>query len=401
MIFPRLKLVRNVFSGHYFSFQIFLLFVGISFVFYSAIFKNIFLFEETYFANGTVGARFARQADRGEESRKKLILLYTPYFGQRWVNDPLGPVRPPFVEGHTTFKDCEISSCEVTYNRSKLAEADAVGFHHRDMPGLLPSRRTSQQIWFYFVLENPLNVFMAADGYAGVFNWTMSYRRDSEVYTPYGRYVTLNDPPGKYFTGYETAGKDKQVAWLVSNCQATERLRYVLELQNYIDVSIYGGCGRLRCPWQRRSPVCNALLRRHKFYLAFENGNCPDYITEKYWENAIDNGIVPIVMGGADYKTLAIPNSYIDVRDFASPKHLADYLLYLDRNDTAYSEYFVWKKLYQHAAPNRACTLCKQLHNQSLYGTPRVYENMRTFWDRSQCKWLNLLSTPYPYNFVT
>ena len=299
----------------------------------------------------------------------------------------LGPDRPPFVEGHTTFKDCEVPNCVVTYNRSKLSEADAVGFHSRDMHFLLPSHRTPQQIWFYFVLENPLNVFMA-NGYADVFNWTMSYRRDSEIYTPYGKYISLKGAATKsLFTGHETTGKDKQVAWLVSNCQATERLHYAWELQNYINVSIYGACGDSRgCPWKRRSPVCNSLLRRHKFYLAFENGNCPDYITEKYWENAIDNGIVPVVLGGADYKALAIPNSYIDVQDFASPKHLADYLHYLDSNDTAYKEYFIWKKLYQHVAPNRACTLCKQLHNISLYTPPRVYKNMTRFWDKDQCK---------------
>ena len=155
---------------------------------------------------------------------------------------------------------------------------------------------------------------------------------------------------------------------------------------------IYGYCGdRRSCPRKRNSYICKALLRRHKFYLAFENGNCPEYITEKYWENAIDNNIVPVVMGGADYKALAIPNSYIDVQDFASPKKLAEYLLYLDGNDTAYREYFSWKNLYQHTVPKRACALCKQLHDESLYSPPRMYKNMTRFWDKNQCKNLDLV----------
>jgi len=167
MKFPKLKCfgnfpLRSAFSNVY----IFLLSIGISFVFYTALFKKVFLFEEAYFANMTVGPRIARR-----EPRNKLILLYTPYFGGGWVNDPtLGPARPTFEEGHATFKDCEIPTCVVTYNRRKLSEADAVGFHHRDMPRRLPSRRTPQQVWFYFVLENPLSVVMNADGYAGVFN---------------------------------------------------------------------------------------------------------------------------------------------------------------------------------------------------------------------------------------
>ena len=155
MKFPKLKCFRHFRSQSVYSnVYIFLLSIGISFVFYTALFKNVFLFEEAYFANMAVGSRIARQ-----EPRKKLILLYTPYFGGGWVNDPtLGLTRPTFQEGHATFKNCEIPTYVVTYNRSKLSEADAVGFHHRDMPRRLPSGRTPRQIWFYFVLENPLNV---------------------------------------------------------------------------------------------------------------------------------------------------------------------------------------------------------------------------------------------------
>ena len=52
------------------------------------------------------------------------------------------------------------------------------------------------------------------------------------------------------FNNYKVATKDKQAAWLVSNCYAIERLQYVEELQEYIDVSIYGHCGdrRLKLP---------------------------------------------------------------------------------------------------------------------------------------------------------
>ncbi len=39
------------------------------------------------------------------------------------------------------------------------------------------------------------------------------------------------------------------------------------------------------------------LLQDYKFYLAFENTYCRDYISEKFW-NALKQDIVPIVMGG-------------------------------------------------------------------------------------------------------
>jgi alpha-1,3-fucosyltransferase len=49
---------------------------------------------------------------------------------------------------------------------------------------------------------------------------------------------------------------------------------------------------------------------------------------------------VPVVYGLAPYDTLAPPHSYINALDFPTAEDLADYLLYLDSNDTAYNEYF-------------------------------------------------------------
>ncbi|CAH3146428.1 unnamed protein product, partial [Porites evermanni] len=63
-------------------------------------------------------------------------------------------------------------------------------------------------------------------------------------------------------------------------------------------------------------------------------------------------------------------------------KHTA----YLAGNDTAYEEYFCWKKQYQRIRTRCACELCKQLHNRSLYTPTRVYTNMTKFWNRKQCK---------------
>jgi alpha-1,3-fucosyltransferase len=60
------------------------------------------------------------------------------------------------------------------------------------------------------------------------------------------------------------------------------------------------------------------MERDYKFYLAFENAICPDYVTEKFY-NTLLFSTVPIVYGGADYEAIrAPPNSHIDVRNFTS-----------------------------------------------------------------------------------
>ena len=81
------------------------------------------------------------------------------------------------------------------------------------------------------------------------------------------------------------AGKTKLAAWFVSNCHAQNgRGNYVKELQKYIDVDIYGTCGTLKCSRSSSQTCYDKLNNDYKFYLAFENSNCVDYITEKlYW----------------------------------------------------------------------------------------------------------------------
>ena len=64
----------------------------------------------------------------------------------------------------------------------------------------------------------------------------------------------------------------------------------------YIDVDIYGECGSKKCP--RASKDCYKILNsQYKFYLAFENSNCVDYITEKFFVNGLKYNILPVVMG--------------------------------------------------------------------------------------------------------
>ena len=69
----------------------------------------------------------------------------------------------------------------------------------------------------------------------GFFNWTMTYRRDSDFYRPYGRIVKVRDhPEGRELEEYIrrfgrenkhlARGKSKQAAWFVSHCATQVRL---------------------------------------------------------------------------------------------------------------------------------------------------------------------------------
>lgn len=177
-----------------------------------------------------------------------------------------------------------------------------------------------------------------------------------------------------------SAEKTRLVAWASSHCSSPAFLRelYVEQLQLDIPVHIVGKCNPNAPPCPRGSKQCDALLRKYKFYLAFENGFCEDYITEKYWKQALEHDMVPIVMGGADYNELVIPESYINVLDFPSTKNLTSYLKALDKNSTAYNKYFHWKKKYKIETTAPLCKLCEMLHNQSL--PSKVHWDLGSFW---------------------
>jgi hypothetical protein len=70
-------------------------------------------------------------------------------------------------------------------------------------------------------------------------------------------------------------------------------------------------------------------MRSYQFYLALENTNCQDYVSEKLL-NVYDAGIVPIVDGPDNYTSFAPDeNAVIRIDNFESPKHLANYLFAL------------------------------------------------------------------------
>lgn len=182
--------------------------------------------------------------------------------------------------------------------------------------------------------------------------------------------------------------KKKLAAWFVSNCfTQSGREKYASELQKYVHVDVYGKCGPLVCA--NHLQCYQMLEQQYKFYLSFENSICRDYVTEKFY-NALLFNVVPVVYGGANYNAVAPKGSYIDVRDFTSVRHLAQYLKFLDKNDSAYLRYFDWRKTPSSisALPRFIqgwCTLCSMLNNTSL--PLKSYSNIHSWWfEKGHCE---------------
>ena len=127
--------------------------------------------------------------------------------------------------------------------------------------------------------------------------------------------------------------------------------------ENSIDHGSFPGHynGDIYAPMQRRIRDC-------RFYLAFENSICSDYVTEKF-ANAIRAGAIPIVNGWRDSYEQKLPGSYIHVSDFENLTNLSKHLAFLLQNEESLMEYHKWRLNFileeVHLQPQ--CQLCEKL----------------------------------------
>ena len=96
-----------------------------------------------------------------------------------------------------------------------------------------------------------------------------------------------------------------------------------------------------------------------------------------------------------DYEAVAPPHSFIHVSDFKDAQSLADYLLYLRANTTAYNEYFWWTDFYTVRKTDRACKVCQWLHDlkEVKIKTNRIKDFNHYWIDEADCN--NPENTPW------
>lgn len=249
----------------------------------------------------------------------------------QWTN----PKNVPFVymgEGRQGFieRNCTFTNCYVTGNRSFLGDYtkfDLVAFAGpqvvRMVKRALPQRRSPHQKFAFATIESADNYPVCSDRLNNFFNWTWTYRLESEA--KWG-YIVVRDAKGviigpkKSMRWMKLAEMDpvsdeykeklkkktKAAAWFVSNCVSKSgRERFARELQSKLkkynlEVDIYGKCGPLHCPPEKRDD-CNIMLSNdYYFYLSFENSFAEDYVTEKLLY-PLQHDAIPIVYGGANY----------------------------------------------------------------------------------------------------
>ncbi|XP_068631944.1 alpha-(1,3)-fucosyltransferase C-like [Battus philenor] len=334
----------------------------------------------------------------------------------RWTSSK----NVPFVymgEGRNGFieRNCTYTNCYVTGDRSYLGEYDkfdVIAFAGPEVIRMnqhnLPTKRSPHQKFVFATIESADNYPVCSNKFDGFFNWTWTYKLQSEA--KWG-YIVIRDKENKiigpktimhwpklqemdpvkdeFKTKLET--KSKAAAWFVSNCYSRSgRERFVKELQEHLkkydlNVDIYGQCGPLKCG-RDKEDECNKLIEKdYYFYLSFENSFSEDYVTEKLL-HALKHDAIPIVYGGANYTRFMPDGIYLNARELGAEK-LADKMNELINDSVKYADYFRWKNHYTYhrrfesVETDDYCRFCSILNEEDLVKKTSIYKNFRQWWD--------------------
>jgi len=259
--------------------------------------------------------------------------------------------------------------CAITVDRRYADQAAAVVFH---IPTLrqLPRKKRQGQLWVGWSMESKKNYPQLIDpAVLGRLDLMMTYCLDSDIpetYVTAGQVSGWALPPDEKNSG-------RLCAVLISHRdRCSDRVAYVKELMRHADIHSYGKVLNNRALPERDLGTATKLklLRSYKFTLAFENSVCRDYVTEKLFDPFMA-GSVPIYRGAPNVEEF-VPGDhcYINTADFASPRHLAEYLQHLDSDEKAYADYFTWKtrplragflRLQELAGQSAGVRLCRML----------------------------------------
>ena len=302
-----------------------------------------------------------------EKSDTKLLLMWSPkYRTVAEFNDQIS-------------RNCPTINCIATEDKGLLPLADAVLFE----PGKIhmPNKTKLGQVWIMSHLEPPPLYFVVRPN---AVNWTMTYRRDSDIPLYYGVVRPRKEKTGFSFSNDHLRNKSRWIVWLVSHCKTPgKREEYSTKLQQYIPIDIIGSCGINACPRNQRTCREHLLNNIHRYYFAAENSNCRDYITEKAFLTSLYS-IIPVVRGGANYSLYFPKDSVIDVRNFSDPYFLARHLVSVAKDISMCAKYFRWKRRYftkcyesDNGMDSPYCQLCNRLHQPQKF--KRVYQNISSW----------------------
>ncbi|XP_052225591.1 3-galactosyl-N-acetylglucosaminide 4-alpha-L-fucosyltransferase FUT3-like isoform X1 [Dreissena polymorpha] len=320
--------------------------------------------------------------------RSELLILW--YNKPVWINELLV---------NKTLGTCPYNNCFSTTNKALFNQSASVIYliSSGGMPRIPPIsavHRKKDQAWIFFNLEpQTLYGYNFGPEWNYVMNWSMMYHRDADIPYPYGTIELRNNSQSVLDKKNYSAifdGKSVFASWFVSHCHVQSRRdEYVEQMQKYgVDIDIFGSCFKNHRSLPKNDPQkIDKVLYQSKFYLAFENSFCEDYVTEKFFERFNSDTIV-VVRGGINYTKYFPPGTFVNAADFGNAKKLAEFLIRFGNDKDKYTAMLRRKDMYVSTQPQLEycksyCKLCEMLNNVDKYR--KTYKTIREYVDSKPC----------------
>lgn len=271
----------------------------------------------------------SRTANKTENDRSPLILMYNSFFGDY-----------PDFDGF----NCN-TSCRFVTDRSYLSSADAVIFHLPGKYEIGDAVKYPGQLWIALSSESQANTPGANDPrLMRHFDLHMNFTRTADIWCPYFPKIEVLEQSLSIPVAQKHSDRLCVMFQSALN-NHSGRNAYAAEMMRHMPVDSYGTFLNNRSitgPDQGPSTKLD-IIRFYKFCIAFENTLEEDYVTEKFFQPLLA-GTIPVYRGAPNVAQYAPgENCYIDANQFDSPKQLAEYLLHLANDQNAYDAFFDWR----------------------------------------------------------
>lgn len=233
----------------------------------------------------------------------------------------------------------------ITTDRLYLQQADVVVFH---LPGLFHEmefdiEKKQWQIWVAWYLGSEKNYpWILCPEIADNFDLRMNYHRGADVIHPcylientdifYKHTDYFNKQNKSCIFNSEEINEEisnQYLQELIIHTETIELNRFFSNSPSYLDRIKESGI---------------EVFANYKFVISFEDAIEEDYVTEKFYEPLVA-GSIPIYLGAPNIHDFAPgDNCFVDVRQFDSPRSLAQFINSCYEDEQLYAKFFEWKK---------------------------------------------------------
>uniref|UniRef100_A0AC35TVA8 Fucosyltransferase n=1 Tax=Rhabditophanes sp. KR3021 TaxID=114890 RepID=A0AC35TVA8_9BILA len=285
-----------------------------------------------------------------------------------------------------------VADCVYTEDRSKITVANAVIFVGQFFNNTdIPRYRNKNQLYVYQNLD-PFSKYSHPNSInrnkLNFFNLTSSLSNESDLPKHYGQWFQIRNQSkyqDLYFDKFYTDSfqimyhKKKPILWDYNGKHSHSNYEKALNLVRK-EIAIEEMANVLPSSLKHfpDSVQYKSIYNNYYFYIASEDVDCTDFISDVYWKRAHFNS-VPIVSARLIYERRLPPYSFVAMDDFKSASDLVVYLKHLMNNQKDYLKYFEYRKhgwklwnLDQGVAGY--CGMCLQL-KQKLF-IQKTYKNV-------------------------